>query len=107
MKAAAFTTSAMSMLALVAIPGIVCAHDPVFGLGPHTLFQGGYEVHAGVSREEQGNHTENEYLLALKYGITSDWTIGVAGPYLDLSGPGVSASGRGDASLSTKYRFWM
>jgi len=82
------------------------AHDPVFGLGPHTLFQGGYEIHAGTSREERGDDIENEYLLEFKYGITGDWAVGVSAPYLDLSGPGVSTTGGGDVALSTKYRFW-
>lgn len=84
----------------------VQAHDPVFGLGPHTLFQGGYEIHLGASREKAGASSANAYLAQLKYGITSDWTIGVAVPYLDLSGPGVSSAGRGDAAVTTKYRFW-
>lgn len=94
------------MLALATIPAVGHAHDPVFGLGPHTLFQGGTEIHMGASREEKGDNTADAYLLELKYGITSDWTVGVATPYLDLSGPGVSTTGRGDAALSTKYRFW-
>jgi hypothetical protein len=47
-----------------------------------------------------------EYLLEVKYGVTSNWTVGVAAPVVDLSGPGASATGASDAALSTKYRFW-
>lgn len=82
------------------------AHDPVFGLGPHTLFKGGYEFHAGVLREEAGDETETEYALALKYGLTGDWVIGVEAPFIDLNIPGSSVSGQGDIAVSTKYRFW-
>ena len=94
-----------ALMALI-LSGTARAHDPIFGLGPHTLFQGGYEIHVGASREERGDAIENEYLLELKYGITGDWTVGVSAPYLDLSGPGVSTTGGGDAAVSTKYRFW-
>ncbi|MEQ8689423.1 MAG: transporter [Pseudomonadales bacterium] len=89
------------------LPTGASAHDPVFGLGPHTLFKGGVEVHAGASREQDGTNAQSEYALAVKYGITSDWTIGLEAPYLDLSADdGSSRTGRGDLSLSTKYRFW-
>lgn len=32
----------------VAVYAQAHAHDPVFGLGPHTLFKGGTEVHIGT-----------------------------------------------------------
>ena len=67
-------------LLLAFAPSAGLAHDPVFGLGPHTLFKGGVEIHAGVSREEAGDDKEMEYLLELKYGITGDWTVGVSAP---------------------------
>lgn len=82
------------------------AHDPVFGLGPHTLFKGGTELHIGTFRQERGEETETELALALKYGLTGDWVIGIELPYLDISEPGASRSGGGDIALSTKYRFW-
>ena len=72
------------MLAVV-IPTVGSAHDPIFGLGPHTLYKGGYEVHAGALREEAGDETETEYALALKYGITGDWVVGVEAPFIDLN----------------------
>lgn len=82
------------------------AHDPVFGLGPHTLFKGGTEVHIGAFRQERGDDTETELALALKYGLTGDWVIGVEFPYVDISSPGASVSGGGDVGVSTKFRFW-
>lgn len=82
------------------------AHDPVFGLGPHTLFKEGVEVHVGYFGEQARDEREREYGLALKYGITGDWTVGVEAPFLDLTAPGQSRTGRGDLGLTTKYRFW-
>ena len=92
--------------ALLVAPIASHAHDPVFGLGPHTLFQGGVEFHAGTSRSDASDESENEYALAIKYGITSDWTVGIEAPYVDVNRPGGDVSGVGNASISTKYRFW-
>lgn len=93
-------------LMAMAVSNPAWAHDPVFGLGPHTLFKDGVEVHVGYFREQAGDAREQEYGLALKYGITADWTVGIEAPFLDLTEPGASRSGRGDLALSTKYRFW-
>jgi hypothetical protein len=79
------------------------AHDPVFGLGPHTLYKGGVELHAGGHSEKSGNASEKEAELQFKYGLTSDWVIGVGVPYEFGDDEG---SHRGSTSLSTKYRFW-
>ena len=106
MQAARTTRAPLSIALAVLIPTVGSAHDPIFGLGPHTLFKGGYEVHAGALREETGDETETEYALALKYGITGDWVVGVEAPFIDLNSPGASVSGGGDVALSTKYRFW-
>lgn len=82
------------------------AHDPVFGLGPHTLYKGGIEIEVGGHRASAEHADENEFSASLKYGITGDWTVGISVPYLDISEPGSDVSGPGDVELSTKYRFW-
>ncbi len=82
------------------------AHDPVFGLGPHTLFKGGYEIHVEYDREEAGSETENEAAVALRYGLTGDWVIGAELPYKRISDETESSSGVGDLTLTSKYRFW-
>lgn len=82
------------------------AHDPVFGLGPHTLFKGGVEVHTGYHREEAGSDTDNEATLAFKYGLTGDWVIGADLPYKRIREADQSSSGVGDLTLTSKYRFW-
>ncbi len=93
-------------MAVLLAGGSAWAHDPIFGLGPHTLFKDGVEIHVGYFREKAGDEREQKYGLALKYGITADWTVGIEAPYLDLTEPGASVSGRGDVALTTKYRFW-
>lgn len=82
------------------------AHDPIFGLGPHVLYQGGVEVATKLHDKQQGSEHETEFELELTYGITGDWAAGVELPYAFKRGSGTSASGVTDVSAFTKYRFW-
>ena len=84
----------------------VFAHDPVFSPGPHVLFKGGVELHAELGRAEKGDASESEQTLALKYGMTGDWLVGVALPYRTHRDVFGRNSGVGDLLVSTKYRFW-
>ena len=90
-------------LGLLAAP-TAYAHDPVFGLGPHTLFKGGVEVHVGSHQEKAGDERATESEIAIKYGLTADWVAGIGLPYVHSTDE--SDGGRGPTSLSTKYRFW-
>jgi len=82
------------------------AHDPVFGLGPHVLFKGGFEVAPEVHTSKAGDKKENELGVELTYGLTGDWAAGIELPYEDPSDATGSSSGQGDVTLFTKYRFW-
>lgn len=82
------------------------AHDPVFGLGPHTLFKGGYEIHIGYHNDKTGGEKANKAVVELKYGLTGDWVIGAGLPYQRISEEAESASGISDLTLTSKYRFW-
>ena len=88
-------------LSLLLSAGASWAHDPVFSPGPHTIYRGGYEIHMEAAREEAGGEAEKEYELALFYGLTADWVVGVELPYEDAE-----ETGAADAALRTKYRFW-
>ena len=44
--------------------GLIQAHDPVFGIGPHVLFRDGVEVSTVIAQEKAGLEKESE--LALK-----------------------------------------
>ncbi len=80
------------MVLMFSIPPVATAHDPVFAPGPHTLFRGGTELHLGIDRERLDGSGKSEGALALAYGFTADWTVGV-----ELE--------EGTA-FRTKYRFW-
>jgi len=89
---------------LAATPAM--AHNPIFGLGPHVLFKDGVEITPEVKQAKAGNKDKTELALELTYGLTGDWSAGVGIPYIDQSNGSNSASGQGDLSVFTKYRFW-
>jgi len=88
------------------VAGPVQAHDPIFGIGPHVLYKGGVEVAPEVHTEKKGNERESELGLELTYGLTGDWAAGIDFPYRFTKDGSDDASGIGDVSLFTKYRFW-
>lgn len=90
------------LVAGLTIPAVVSAHDPLFSPGSHTIYKGGVEFHLENHRTEVGDEIEDEYGLAVLFGITGDWVAGVELPYVD----GENEDGTGNAVLRTKYRFW-
>jgi len=72
------------------------AHEPLFGLGPHTIYEGGYAFESEF-KSEAGKYANQFELL---YGIKPDWAVTVALPYAFDSG------GFGRVTLRTKYRFF-
>ncbi len=82
------------------------AHDPVFSPGPHTLFKDGIEIHTEFAKQQRDNQDITQTKLAVKYGLSGDWVVGISLPYTDINAPFSSSSGYGDINLSTKYRFW-
>jgi hypothetical protein len=101
---AAHRHAAVWMLTLAATT--VRAHDPIFGLGPHVLYQGGVEIAPTFHLEQAGEEREIEAALELTYGITGDWAAGIEVPYVWKAEDDEHADGIGDVALFTKYRFW-
>ncbi len=81
------------------LPGSASAHEPLFGLGPHTVGQYAWALESELERGHEGwaNHYE------LIYGITPDIAVTAALPYV-FSRKGHGA-GIGDLVLRGKYRF--
>ena len=88
------------------LSGPVWAHDPIFGIGPHVLFKGGVEIAPDMHIAEAGDESATETGLNITYGLTGDWAVGIELPYVNKEAGPVSASGRGDIKVFTKYRFW-
>ncbi len=92
--------------ALALATGAAAAHDPVFGLGPHVLYQGGFEASLKWHEARAGRDRDRELGLEMTYGITGDWAAGIEIPWVRVEDGGATNSGRGDVQLFTKYRFW-
>lgn len=92
------------LTSITSLPAL--AHDPIFGLGPHVLFKGGVEIAPEVHIDKAGDKDKTELGVELTYGLTGDWAAGVIIPYIDKSTNTSSASGQGDLTAFTKYRFW-
>ena len=82
----------LTLLLLTPLP----AHEPLFGLGPHTIYEGGYAFESEIE-SEAGSYTNHFELL---YGITPDWAVTIALPYV------FDSNGFGQTTLRTKYRFF-
>lgn len=77
------------------------AHEPLWGLGPHTIFRGGVGLETEVSGAEGGAASGTELHTELLYGITADVAATLVLPR-GLSGP---ERGAGDLGLRLKWRF--
>ncbi len=72
------------------------AHEPLFGLGPHTIYEAGYAMESELESHEGTlmNHFE------LLYGINPDWAVTLALPY------NFETSDIGRVVLRSKFRFY-
>ncbi|MEE9591755.1 MAG: transporter [Thermodesulfobacteriota bacterium] len=94
------------MLFWLLYSGIAIAHEPIFGLGAHTLYQGGYGIEVEWEGEEAGDEKESAIEYNITYGITPDFTLILIVPqFLEKEEGRDSSSGLGDLSIRGKYRF--
>ena len=89
------------MVCALSLPRTGRAHEPLFGVGPHTLFKGG--VAAEIEGEFAADTSSNVYELA--YGITADLTVTAQFPLVYRSDVDTSRFGVGDTALRLKWRF--
>lgn len=124
--------SLLGLAALLFSPitvGTVYAHEPVFSLGPHTLYKGGIGVEfetkilskSRLLREgdqiddpEKQKATRLIFPIEIIYGVTPDLSVTTRIPTverrLEKTTGGTrtkeSSSGLGDIVIRSKYRFW-
>ncbi len=85
------------LFALILFPIMNMAHEPLFGLGPHTMYKYGFALESEFEQFDGAWYNTSELL----YGITADWAITLAAAYPLETGttPTIWA-------LRTKYRFY-
>lgn len=111
------TSLALGTVAMFAWPSGAAAHEPIFGLGPHTIYRGGWglelEYEFGRSTGLNGA-VERIQLLhpEVLYGLTENLSVTLSLPFaLERmeragGGPEVSSTGLADMVLRAKYRLW-
>ncbi|GMQ83158.1 MAG: hypothetical protein BMS9Abin05_2645 [Rhodothermia bacterium] len=85
--------------------GEVFRHEPIFGIGPRTIWKNGFGLEVGIDRDK----SQRKESLGLKYraiyGLTSDWAVTAESrQVLDQSGS--DDTGLGDLVVRTKYRIY-
>lgn len=102
-----FVCMMAASLLLLAMPRNAMAHDPVFGLGPHTVYEGGVEIIPELDASQSASTRGQDLgFLNVAYGINANWTAGIELPWTFKENPHGQANGLGDLGLFTKYRFW-
>jgi DNA-binding transcriptional MerR regulator len=83
------------------------AHEPVFSLGPETIYKGGLGFETEFEYEEGDTDKEIALHYELLYGITEDWSVTLDIPQiLDKKEGVLSSEGLGDIDLRTKYQLY-
>lgn len=85
----------------------VHAHEPVFGIGPETIYEDGVGLEVGWDFEDEGDERtvilENELI----YGLTQRTSLSIQVPQILRRHTDEGArSGLGDILVRGKYQFW-
>ncbi|MFQ5536872.1 MAG: hypothetical protein ACE5GJ_05405 [Gemmatimonadota bacterium] len=78
-------------------PSGILRHEPIFGVGPHTTWQGGW----GLETEVETAGDEDVLAVELLYGITEELTVTAVLPF---NSP-VDGGSLGSVGLRAKWRF--
>jgi hypothetical protein len=82
------------------------SHEPLFGLGPRTIWRNGIGFETEVERTREELESEWVVNYEFLYGLTTDLAITVAVPqFLRKTTSAESVSGLGDIWIRGKYRF--
>lgn len=86
-------------------PGDIAKHEPIFGLGPRTIWAGGYGLEIGLDRDKSKREESWGLDYHVLYGLTANWSA-TAEIHQVLAGSGEDAAGLSDLTVRSKYRFF-
>ncbi len=93
-------------LLLLSAPEVSQAHEPIFGIGPHTIYKDGIGIGAEYEKEQTVKGKEQTLNYDLSYGLTADWSVTAEVPQKQKVEGEQQVSGLGDLTLKTKWRFY-
>lgn len=83
-------------------PATTNKHEPIFGIGPRTIWQGGLGFEAGLDRDKSQREESWGIDYHALYGLTSNWAVSAdLHQVLDADQEGFS-----DLMVRSKYRFY-
>lgn len=86
-------------------PGSIARHEPIFGLGPRTIWAGGYGLEIGLDRDKSKREKSWGLDYHVLYGLTANWSV-TAEMHQVLTGTGDHSPGLSDLMIRSKYRFF-
>ncbi len=102
-----FITSILVLVSVLSTAICAHAHEPVFSLGPETIYKDGVGVETEFEYEEGGTDKETSLHYELLYGVTENWAVTLEVPQvLDQKETGMSSEGLGDMAVRSKYQIF-
>ena len=97
----------IALVLAVGIPSSVAAHEPVFSLGPETIWEGGVGIETEFEFEDERGDQLSGLHYEVIYGLTSNLSLTFELPQiLDLEEDGETEHGLGDIEIRAKYQFF-
>lgn len=81
------------------------AHEPIFGIGPRTIWLHGFGFEAGLNIQSYTRDAHYEMDYHTIYGVTADWAVSLS-THQPLNGDGANGITFGNLGISSKYRFY-
>jgi Putative MetA-pathway of phenol degradation len=89
----------------VVLVSTAAAHEPVFSLGPRTIWEGGVGIETNYEFEDQGGEQLSVLNYEVLYGVTNDLALTFKVPQiLEREVGGETEHGSGDIEIRAKYR---
>lgn len=85
----------------------VCAHEPIFSLGPETIFKGGFGIETEIEYEKGDTERETAMHYEIIYGITEKTSLTVAVPHIIVKKEdGEISDGLGEITIRAKSQLF-
>lgn len=92
---------------LITSKNLIFAHEPVFSLGPETIYKGGIGVESELEYEKGSQERELGLHYEMIYGITQDISVSMALPHiLEKYDAGDISRGLGETILRAKFQLY-
>lgn len=97
----------LSLSILLCRSSFVFAHEPIFSLGPETIYKGGVGIETEIEYEKAGREKETSMHYEVIYGVSEDFSLTVEVPHIiEKEESGEISGGLGEVALRGKYQLF-